>query len=330
MLPLLPRLLGTGRGSEQPQGQTALMFVARQFVGGSALAWVEQHGCQAGHLQATLLPLVLHTVRLVVQNAAWCGCDSQRGELLQEMHAAEWLGLLARQLQPCGYTARLAALQLATALLEAQPGGCSATTAGQLLAAAMRHVLMPRELWGTGHWHGKAAVLHALALLRCITHTVPAAEWAEAWAEVGTTFWLSRAAADSSPAVAQRAFDLLAAAAAAPPTHRLLLQAWPECGDVAITAALDASRPAAVRGAALAVLAAALSHGTQPPGTDMAATAAGEAAAPDEAAQGGEAGSPRQALAALRPLPSMAAEQLLQHHDLWAAVQAILQVSRAG
>lgn len=330
MLSLLEQLLAESACSAQPQGQRALLFVAQQFVGSSALAWVEQHGGQprSEHMHVALLPAVLRTVRLAVQHVAHCSSSSQRGELLEAMHAGAWLQLLAAQLQRAGYAARVEALQLAAALLEAQPGNSDGTaTAGPLLAAAMRHVLIPRELWGTEHWHGKAAVREALALLQRITQAVPAAEWAEAWAGIGTTFWLSRAAADSSPAVAQRAFELLAAAVAAPATYDLLLQAWPECGDVAIKAALDPSRPAAVRGAALAVLAVALSHGPQPLGSNTPATAAeqhGGPGGPDARAEG----SPCQ----LEPrvLPSVAVEQLLQHQQLWDGIHAILQVRCAG
>lgn len=368
MLPLLQQLL---EGYEP--GEERLQRLASQFVGGSAFGWVEQLcGRAAGeHMQAALLPAVLHTAQLIAEHARRRS-GNQREQLLESMRALGWLELLCQLLQQGGYAARVAALRLAAVLVGAQagrPGLASAT--GPLLAAVLRRVLMPRQLWGTAHRHGKAAVQAALELLHAITQAVPADVWAAAWAGVGSTYWLSRAAGDSSPAVRQAALCLMAGALAVPATHSLLAQAWPECGDVAVKAVLDSAQPAGVRAAALAAVAACLSPGlteqASPPakqpeqaqlqqqdaeeGADEQQRQQGEAeeghekqckaAEGDEQQQqqpqgeegaGGEEGSPAggQLVPVLPPLPSMAAERLLEREDLWSCVRSILQASGVG
>lgn len=351
MLPLLQRLVGAAE-----PGQDRLQRLAQQFAGGSALEWLQQLDAgpaAGGHEQAALLQAVLHTVRQITEHAQRRSNAGQRTQLLLELQAQDWLSLLPQLLQHAGYAGRVAALRLATALVDAlgscpSPGWRCGPAVGALLSAALQRVLMPRELWGTAHRHGKAAVLAALQLLLAITRAAPAGEWAAAWAGVGSTYWLSRAASDSSPAVRQAALRLLAAALAVPATHSLLAGAWPECGDVAVQAAVDASQPAAVRAAALAAVAAALSHGPAgQPGSiseaqlppEQAEEEAGEQQGdqenqqqPSQLVEGGASlarlCSPTPVVPPLEspPLPAMAAERLLQRDELWACVDDILQV----
>ena len=359
MLPLLQRLVAAAE-----PGLEHLQRLARQFAGGSALEWVRQQAAgpaaaAGGHEQAALLPAVLRAVRQVAERAQQRSSADQRRQLLAELRAGDWLGLLPQLLQQAGYAGRVAALRLAAALVDALgscPGPSCSAAAGDLLPATLRRVLMPRELWGTAHRHGKAAVLAALRLLLAITRAAPASEWAAAWAGVGSTYWLSRAAADSSPAVRMAALHLLAAALAVPETHSVLAQAWPDCGDVAVRAAVDDSQPAAVRAAALVAVAAALSR--RPVGQPSAAAEApekprdeaaaeqladqenqqqqqlqleeGASSLPDSLARPcspapaspAQASDPPPAL----PLPAMAAERLLQREELWTSVDAVLQV----
>ncbi|KAL4440183.1 hypothetical protein ABPG75_003184 [Micractinium tetrahymenae] len=291
LLPLLTRLL-EACSSQQRTGQQPLapqlQEVAEQFVGGTALDWVRQQATQAQplHVQAALLPEVLHTVCRIVELGMLHGSGLQRQQLVAAMRSFEWLGLLGKQLAAGSYASRVAALRLAAALVGGQ-ASCPPTglQAGQLFTAAVRQVLMPRHLWGTLHHHGKAAVLSALELLHVLTQAAPAEDWAAAWAELGTTYWLSRAAADSSPAVRTTAMRLLAAALAVAATHALLQAAWPECGATMIEAALASDEePVATRAAALSAVAVVLAHGPLHPapaiqsgGAAAAASAAMEA-----------------------------------------------------
>lgn len=338
MLPLLQQLLGASRPPGQQAGaspldQQLLLRLAEQFAGGSALSFAEQQGGGVDHHAAALLPAVLHTVRLVVQHAGQRSSTEQRALLLEACRADQWLDLLSERLEvgQWGYAVRVAALQLGTAVLAAAQGGTALVTAPRLMAAVVRRVLMPRELWGTHHLHGKAAVLAALQLLLSITRALPAAEWAGAWAGVGSTFWLSRAAGDASPSVRHAALQLLAAALAVPPTRDLLVAAWPESGEVAVKVALDICQPAQVRAAALDVVAAALSQGLEESTASIVPAAASEAIEPaagdggsDHAAAASQPAS-HQALVP-HPLPSCAAERLLLDRDLWTGIEALLQV----
>ena len=333
MLPLLHLLLPSEAESSQP-GQ--LLALVEQFAAGSAYAWVQQQGSQPQvqvQVQAALLPVVLHTVRLVAERCLLRG-GSQRQQLLEAFRCQDWLALLCQQVQQGGYAARVAALQLAAVLVS---GGLEAKAAGACFTVVARHVLMPRHLWSTEHRHGKAAVAAALVLLRCITKAAPAAAWAATWADqLGSAYWLSRAAGDSSPSVREVAFQLLAAAVAAPATNRLVRQAWPECAVVSARAVLSETEPTGVRAAACAVVAAALSDGlAEQPGTvlppQQSEEAAEEAAeeAPD-AAEGGPGPAAKMQLALVpQPPPSLAAETLLGRAELWEGVRHILEVRLA-
>lgn len=363
LLPLLQQLVEAA-GSQHSSGQSEarqLLAVAEQFVGGTALAWVQQQTgiAQAPGVQAALLPEVLHTVCRLVELGMVHGSCAQRQQLLAAMHSAEWLGLLPTQLASCSYATRVVALRLATVLVGAHAGcGPAGLSAGQLFAATVRQVLMPRHLWGTQHHHGKAAVLAALKLLHLLTQAAPMQEWAAAWAESGTTYWLSRAIADSSAAVRIAAMRLLAAALAAPATHMLLQAAWPECGAIVAGAAAAADEePLAFRIAALSAVAALLSHGAsrQQLGFTSAGTAAvvrhAEAAAtsPDLGAKAASPAANRgcngavvsasqevgaaylaEASLQLAYLPPstqpLSAEAFLRQAELWAGVHSVLQV----
>lgn len=341
MLPLLQLLVPSEAESSQP-GQ--LLALVEQFAAGSALSWVEQQGSQPQlqmHLQAALLPVVLHTVQLVAERCLLRG-GTQRQQLLEAFRCQDWLALLCQQVQQGGYAARVAALQLAKVLVS---DGLKAGAAVACFTAVTRHVLMPRHLWSTEHRHGKAAVAAALALLRRITQAAPAAAWSPAWADqLGSAYWLSRAASDSSPSVRGAAFHLLAAAVAAPATNCLLRQAWPECTDVAARAVLSEAEPTGVRAAACAVVAAGLSHGlAEQPGTALAQQQQAEEAAEEaaegavegtaeeapDAAEGGPAAGMQLALVPQSP-PTLAAQALLGRTELWEGVQHILQVRLAG
>lgn len=331
MLPLLQRLLGATAlehvvASEQ---QPLLLGLAEQFAGGSALTWAQQASREGpAHHTATLLPPVLHTVRLLAQHIGQCTDPGQRAVLLEACHAEQWLDVVAQQLEggQWGYAARVAALQLATGLLRAAAGCAAPDAAPQLVVAVLRRVLMPRELWSTDHCHGKAAVLAALELLLQITQVAPAAVWAEAWAGVGSTFWLSRAASDASPAVRQAALRLLAAAMAVPATRDVLARGWPECGQVAARAALDGPLPSGVRAAALGVAAAALSHGLSS-SSSPAAEPGEEEAAPAACSESGSPGAAAARLAMVpHALPFTTSERLLLDEELWEGVGALLQV----
>lgn len=332
MLPLLQQLLGEccspGQRAAALEPQL-LLRLSEQFAGGSALGFVKQQAGSEDQHAAALLPAVLHTVRLLAQHAARRSSAEQRALLLDASRTEQWLELVSMRLEAgqWGYAARVAALQLAAALLEASRGCTCPASSPRLLAAAVRQVLMPRELWDTHHCHGKAAVLAGLQLLLNITQLLPAAEWAEAWMGIGSTFWLSRAAGDASPAVRQAALQLLAAALAVPATWDLLAAAWPECGEVAVRAALDCMQPAGVRAAALCTVAAALSHGL---GSSAGSTDSAVSEAPEPAADGqdGEAETAALQLALLHPLPSCAAEHLLLDRELWTGVEAFLQVGQ--
>ena len=316
MLPLLQMLLGSGHDRHQQ-----LRRVAERFAG-SALAWLQEAasgGAPMGHPHAALLPAVLHTVRFMAEQAQWCSSGDERAQVLRTMQAPAWLNVLCRALQQgTSYAGRVAALQLAAALVDAL-GDFAACSAGPLVECVLRRVLMPRELWSTAHRHGKAAVLAALALLLAITQATPAAGWAEAWAHVGSTFWLSRAASDDSPAVRQATLHLLAAAAAVPCTRALLDEAWPKWVDTAISAAAAAAETAGIRAAALAAVVAALAPGL--PSTEHLADPEADCGA-EEGAGGSPADVPQLSL------PPSAAQQLLQSEDLWASVAAILQLVR--
>ncbi len=331
MLPLLQQLMGAAR----PPGQQAvalehhtMLRLAEQFAGSSALSFVEQQAGSEDQHAAALLPAVLHTVCLMVRQAGRLSSPEQRALVLEACRAEQWLDLANRRLEAgqWGYAARVAALRLATALLEACKGCTDPASCPHLLAAVVRRVLMPRELWDTHHCHGKAAVLAALQVLLSVTHAAPAAEWSSAWAGVGSTFWLSRAAGDFSPAVRQAALQLLAAGLAVQATHDLLATAWPECADVAVRTALDCTQPAGVRAAALAVVTAALSQGM---GSSAAADPAPASQAAEPAVHSNDADAPAAAaqLALVpHPLPSCSAERLLLNGELWSCILALLQV----
>lgn len=339
MLPLVRQLLMSGPATAPQDAASTLQQLAEQFAGGSALAWMRGQSSNplGTPTSAALLPVVLHTVRQIAEHGALSTSSGQRDALAEAMCVRSWLALLCEQLQAGGsYAGRVAALQLAGALLALHRGsGAALGETSPLLSAALRHVLMPRHLWGTQHRHGKAAVLAALQAVLAIMRAVPAAEWAAVWAGVGTTYWLSRAVDDSSPAVRVPALHLLAAALAAPPTHHLLQQAWPECATAAISAALDADQPAEVQEAALLAVTAALSHGP------AAVTAATPAVVPVEEAgadcgggdsgAGGHAASPGgMQLVVLPPAQSpLAVEALLQQDELWAGMGSLLQVKAA-
>lgn len=347
LLPLLQRLLTQEGALPHPQ----LLSLAEQFASGSALTWLQrQHEQPGGEAQGSwaaqaalaLQPAVLHTTRLIVGSSQRAAAGQERQELLAAARPAAWLQQLGHELQHGGYTSRVAALRLAAALVGAMAehggsGGCTEPVALDLMNAAIRRVLMPRELWSTAHRHGKAAVLEALQLLLAITRAVPAPAWSEAWAGIGTTYWLSRTASDSDPHVREAAVRLLAAAVAAPATNTLLRQAWPECGDVAASMVLDESEPADVRAAALGVVAAALSQGmAQPCSVPVEQqrqqpahhrTASGTPADEEDATDGVICSGEQLALAPL--LPSIAAECVLGTSELWDAAAAILQVSGA-
>lgn len=281
--------------------------LAAAFAGGSALGWLEQQqqegGAEWGHTQAALLPDVMHTVDLLAQRSQQCSSAGERRQLLDAMRASDWLALLCRLIERGGgsYAGRLAALRLAATLVDAQGERGAAVPADGLVPAVLRRVLMPRDEWDDACCCGSAAVLASLQLLLSITRAAPEADWAAAWAAVGSTYWL-RASRHCRVDVREAAFSLLAAATAAPATHGLLCSAWPLCGEVAVAVAVDEAQPAAVRAGALATVAAALSHG------------------PLSSSQ----------QAALVQLPSLAAEALLQNEGLWQAVNSILHEASDG
>lgn len=368
LLPLLPRLMEAVDGQESSGKPMApqLQAVAEQFLGGSALAWVQQQAGQAqtSHVEAALLPEVLHTVRRLVMLGMRRGSRAQRQHLLAVMRSSDWLELLPKQLMSSSYASRVAALRLAAALLGSYAGCMPAgLLEGQLFTATVRQALMPRHLWGTQHHHGKAAVLTALELLHLLTQALPTQAWAAAWAELGTTYWLSRAAADSSPAVRTAAMRLLAAAMAAPATYALLQGAWPECAATLVDAALAADEErVAARAPALSAIAALLSHGpshhklgsackaaTAPAQesaavhTDVEGSAAALPADPQHGAQAGAASQGASAAIELEsedgaadgslqltllpaPASPLSVEAFLQQDKLWDGVHAVLQV----
>ncbi|GAB4820510.1 hypothetical protein N2152v2_007556 [Parachlorella kessleri] len=124
----------------------------------------------------------------------------------------------------------------------------------------IRHVLMPKDWWHPEHYRGKAVIASLLRYLVHITQSLPASLWAPAWAELGGTYWLSRAAKDQQASIRQAAFQLLAPVAAPVPTHAMLVSGWPECGSLACKAACKADECPDVKAAALAVVVTALSH----------------------------------------------------------------------
>lgn len=328
MLPLLLQLVQAGAAS-----QTLLSFAA-----GSAYAWVQQQGSalDSPHTQAALLPAVLNTVRTVAERSLQCTGSGQRAQLMDAMRGHDWILLLTQLVLQGGYAAKVAALQLAVVLVGGSagcPGSSHAVAA--LLQAVMRHILMPRHLWATDLLHGKAAVAGALAVLLAITRALPAPDWAAAWADVGSTYFLSRAAADSCSVLVQRdALLLLAAAIAAPATNAMVLSAWPECLAVAIKAALDVSLTASTRTAALSVVAAAMSHSAHraEEAQDGQQTGSAEEGGEQPGGQGGAScdadTADREELSLPSPQPlASAAEHLLGRQDLWDGVCTILQVS---
>ncbi|KAI7839118.1 hypothetical protein COHA_007122, partial [Chlorella ohadii] len=197
MLPLLQQLMMAALVSCSPGQQAAalephvMLRLAEQFAGGSALSFVEQLASGEDHHAAALLPAVLHTVHLMVRQAGRLSRPEQRELMLQACRAELWLDLADRRLEAgqWGYAARVAALQLATALLEACKGCTDPASCPRLLAAVVRRVLMPRELWDTHHCHGKAAVLASLQLLLSVTQPSCAAERLmlnhELWSSIG-------------------------------------------------------------------------------------------------------------------------------------------------
>jgi hypothetical protein len=265
MLPLLQQLCSGSdslREGRRCVPHSDLLALAQQFVAGSALTWVQQCATAAPHSlaasAAALLPALLHTVCAIVQAIQLCADEEgQLGEVSAALAPAAWMALVCRLLPWCGYAAKLAALQLAAALVPACTG-CPAGSATSVMQAAMRHVLMPRHQWSPYLLHGSAAVQAALSLLQAVTRAVPARDWAAAWCESGTSVWLSRAAAHSSRHVQQPAFLLLAAALTEPATRALMQQTWPACCEVAGRAAMSAALPAATRAAALSAVAAAV------------------------------------------------------------------------